>query len=70
MSQKSTSKFGTSYSNWKEEESYYEQEHPERLIDQELVFKSAMSSNYSKIIELLIVKEEVTKIDAHNAILK
>lgn len=29
-----------------------------------------MSSNYSKIIELAISQEDITKIDAHNLILK
>jgi Leucine-rich repeat (LRR) protein len=51
-------------------ETIEEMEHPEKLIDQQIVFKSAMSSNYSKIIELVISQEDITKIEPHNLILK
>ena len=39
---------------------------PERLIDEELVFKAAMSSNYSKIMDLQIMREDITRIDGGN----
>jgi len=41
----------------------------EKLIDDEMVFKAAMTSDYSKITELAIVKGEITCIDSQNATL-
>ena len=41
-------------------------DHEEKLIDEELVFKAAMSSNYSKINDLAILREDITRIDGAN----
>ena len=47
-----------SISNWRAGDDFSDDEKfPEKLIDQKLVFKHAMNSNYSKIIELTIGKE-------------
>ena len=43
---------------------------PEKLIDEELVFKAAMSSNYSKITDLSILREEITRLDGNNLTIK
>jgi protein phosphatase 1 regulatory subunit 7 len=56
----------STWSNFGDEEV----DHDEKLIDQQIVFKAAMSSNYSKIIELSIISEGITKIDSSNAIIK
>ena len=57
------------YSIWEKKskfggDSSDEDSSPEKLIDQKLVFKYAMNSNHSKIIELTIGKEEITHIDS------
>ena len=36
----------------------------EKLIDDEMVFKAAMTSDYSKITELALVREQITCIDS------
>lgn len=59
-------------SNWKSRHGgdSSDEEGEEKVIDQQLVFKYAMNSNYAKIIELGISKEGITKIDSHNDQLK
>jgi len=39
------------------------QEHPEKLIDEATIFKAAMTSDWSKILELSIVRENITRLD-------
>ena len=38
----------------------------EKFIDFDMVFKSTMSTNYSKVTELYIIRESVTKIESNN----
>lgn len=47
-----------------------EEEKNPKVIDQPLVFKAAMSSNYSQIRELEIMNEGVTLIDNYNPTFK
>lgn len=44
--------------------------YPEKLIDDDVVFKAAMNSNYDKIIDLTIVSENITRIDHQNLTLR
>ena len=53
----------------RQEEDRAEDRKPEKLIDEDMVFKAAMSSNYSQISDLAIVKEDITRIDSKNAML-
>jgi hypothetical protein len=38
-------------------------EYPEKLIDEAIIFKAAMTSDYSKISELSIIRENITRLD-------
>jgi hypothetical protein len=38
-------------------------EYPEKLIDEAIIFKAAMTSDYSKITELSIIRENITRLD-------
>ena len=49
-----------------EDAKYYEQ----KLIDKDMVFKAAMNSNFSKIHNLQLMQEGITRIDNSNLALK
>ena len=38
-------------------------EYPEKLIDEACIFKASMTSDYSKISELSIIRENITRLD-------
>jgi len=56
----------TLFSKEDNSESEEEVERETKFIDDQVVFKAAMTSNYSKLTELSIVSQGITAIDAHN----
>lgn len=56
------------YSQFDEDED--REYHPEKLIDDAMVFKAAMTSEYSKITDLSIIREGVTNIDPANSCIR
>lgn len=47
----------------REESIAKEFKHPEKLIDEAVIFKAAMTSDYSKIQELSIIRDDITSLD-------
>ena len=45
-------------------------DHEEKLIDQDMIFKAAMTSNFEKITDLSLVKEDITRLEPGSTCLK
>jgi len=62
--------FSNQLAREKEKEESLIEQHPEKLIDSQIVFRNAMTQDFKKIIELALVDEKITSIDAYNPCLK